>query len=317
MKLMDGNDLYDSCSITLSSDGLIIRNVIPSHACRSSAYQFCCNQDLCNFLPSPPLPAFTTLTCAINDCRMNNNQCNNSNDSVIYRSSATESCIRIHRDIVYKSYQIGCSPKTTAITSLTGELISENLFCCNYPKCNQRIFPPGEAIRCYTCDSRITGLKDCMILNTSSSHVYNSASSNPSESCAMIVGQTGKDLMTGRNYPAFTIRTFINNCINQSLGNVTYGGATFQGRIDCCSTSLCNIHPLYINLTSSTIKSKRVFSTSKVIVSTLIICLGFIFIIIGISLSIYRFHLNKSYHCYTPGIFSDGSTTLFLSSRLN
>ncbi|CAF1199768.1 unnamed protein product [Rotaria sp. Silwood1] len=278
MKLMDGNDLYDSCSITLSSDGLIIRNVIPSRACRSSAYQFCCNQDLCNFLPSPPLPAFTTLTCAINDC---------------------------------------CSPKTTAITSLTGELISENLFCCNYPKCNQRIFPPGEAIRCYTCDSRITGLKDCMILNTSSSHVYNSASSNPSESCAMIVGQAGKDLMTGRNYPAFTIRTFINNCINQSLGNVTYGGATFHGRIDCCSTSLCNIHPLYINLTSSTIKSKHVFSTSKVIVSTLIICLGFIFIIIGISLSIYRFRLNKSYHCYTPGIFSDGSTTLFLSSRLN
>ena len=56
----------------------------------------------------------------------------------------------------------------------------------------------------------------------------------------MIVGLEGKDLITGGNYPAFTIRTFIENCTNQSLGNITYGGATFQGRIDCCSTPLCN-----------------------------------------------------------------------------
>jgi hypothetical protein len=58
----------------------------------------------------------------------------------------------------------------------------------------------------------------------------------------MIVGLAGKDLITGDNYSAFTIRTFIDNCINQSLGNITYGGATFQGYIDCCTTSLCNKH---------------------------------------------------------------------------
>ncbi|CAF3744235.1 unnamed protein product, partial [Rotaria sordida] len=249
--------------ITLSSDGLITRDVIPSYACRSLSYQFCCNQDLCKSLHSPPLPALTTITCALSDCGTNNNQCNNSNNSVVYRSSATESCIRIHRDIVYKSYQMGCSHKSTTVTSLTGESIFEDLFCYNYPECNQQIFLSSEVIRCYTCDSRITGLKDCMILNTSSSYVYNSASSNPSESCTMIIGPAGKDLVTEHNYPAFTMRTFIDNCINQSLSNVTYGGVTFQGRIDCCSTSLCNIHPLYINLTFSTIIPKHVYPISK------------------------------------------------------
>ncbi|CAF3074865.1 unnamed protein product [Rotaria sp. Silwood2] len=315
MKIIDGNDLHDSCSITLNPDGSIIRNIIPSHTCRSSSYQFCCNQDLCNSLPSPPLPALTDLTCAISNCRTNDNQCNNSNDSVVYRSSATESCIRIHRNIVYKSYKMGCSPKSTTMTSLTNELISEDIFCCNYPQCNQQILLPGEAIRCYTCDSRITGLKDCMILNTSSSYVYNSASSNPFELCGMIIGLPGKDLITGRNYSAFTIRTFIDNCTNQSLGNVTYGGATFQGRIDCCSTSLCNINPLHINVTFSTIKQKYVSSISKIVLFTLISCLGLIFIFIGISLSIYRFRLNKPRNRYIPGISSDGTTVLFLSSR--
>ena len=61
----------------------------------------------------------------------------------------------------------------------------------------------------------------------------------------MIVGLPGTDLITGRPYPAFTIRTFIANCVNQSLGNVTYGGASFHGRIDCCSTSLCNTSRSY------------------------------------------------------------------------
>ena len=56
----------------------------------------------------------------------------------------------------------------------------------------------------------------------------------------MIIGLPGKDPITGLRYPAFTIRTFIDQCQNQSWGKVTYGGATFFGRIDCCSTSLCN-----------------------------------------------------------------------------
>lgn len=63
--------------------------------------------------------------------------------------------------------------------------ILENSFCCNYPKCNDQTLLEGDAIRCYTCDSRITGLEGCMILNTSSVHVYNSASSSPFESCAV------------------------------------------------------------------------------------------------------------------------------------
>lgn len=58
----------------------------------------------------------------------------------------------------------------------------------------------------------------------------------------MIIGLAGKDPITNRNYPSFVVRTFINNCTNQSLDNVTYGGANFQGSIECCSSSLCNIH---------------------------------------------------------------------------
>jgi hypothetical protein len=58
----------------------------------------------------------------------------------------------------------------------------------------------------------------------------------------MIIGLAGKDPITNDYYPTFTIRTFIDNCVNQSFGNVIYGGALFQGSIDCCSTSLCNTH---------------------------------------------------------------------------
>jgi len=74
----------------VNSNGLTIRSLMPSYACRSSSYQFCCNQDLCNSLASPPLPAFTSLKCAFNGCRVNDGQCNN---SIVYLSSATESCI--------------------------------------------------------------------------------------------------------------------------------------------------------------------------------------------------------------------------------
>ncbi|CAF3763003.1 unnamed protein product [Adineta steineri] len=310
IKIVYGNDLYDSCSITVNASGLTIRSLMPSYACRSSPYQFCCNQDFCNSLSSPPLPAFTTLTCAIDVCHTNDSHCN---DSIVYLSSATESCIRKHHGIVYKSYQTGCTPNSTTMISATGESISNDLFCCNYPECNQQILPRGEAIHCYTCDSRITGLKDCNILNPMSQYVYNSASSNPSESCAMIVGLAGKDFITGQKYPAFTIRTFINNCTNQSFGNVTYGGVTFQGRIDCCSTSLCNKSPLYTTLES--LKPKHINPTIKMIVVILVICLGFIFVTIGILLSVYRFHMSKPDSRYIPNVLSDGVTVLFLPRR--
>lgn len=46
--------------------------------------------------------------------------------------------------------------------------------------------------------------------------------------------------LSNEDYPTFIIRTFIDNCINQSLGNVIYAGVRFQGRIDCCATSFCN-----------------------------------------------------------------------------
>jgi hypothetical protein len=42
------------------------------------------------------------------------------------------------------------------------------------------------------------------------------------------------------------------------------------------------------------------------------VCLGLIFILIGISLSIYRFRLKKFHDHYTPGVRSDGETVLFL-----
>ncbi len=83
------------------------------------------------------------------------------------------------------SYQIGCSPNKTTITSLVNESKTQNLFCCNSPACNQQLLLSDIGIRCYACDSRITGLESCGILNISSSFVYNSGSSSLSESCAV------------------------------------------------------------------------------------------------------------------------------------
>lgn len=55
-----------------------------------------------------------------------------------------------------------------------------------------------------------------------------------------IVGLAGQDATTRKPYPAFTIRTFIPNCVNQPLGHISYGGAYFKGRIECCSSHFCN-----------------------------------------------------------------------------
>jgi hypothetical protein len=80
---------------------------------------------------------------------------------------------------------VGCSPNNSTVISLTKESITQQTFCFNSPEYNQQRLLPGDDIRCYTCDSRITGLEGCSELNTSNSHVYNSGSSNPSESCAV------------------------------------------------------------------------------------------------------------------------------------
>jgi hypothetical protein len=78
-----------------------------------------------------------------------------------------------------------CSPNYSTIIPLGNESISEELFCCNSPVCNQQHLPTYIAIRCYKCDSRITGLEGCSILNTSNPNVYNSVSASQSESCAV------------------------------------------------------------------------------------------------------------------------------------
>jgi hypothetical protein len=80
---------------------------------------------------------------------------------------------------------MGCSPNKITITSLTNESKTQDLFCCNSPVCNQQLLLSDIGIRCYTCDSRISGLESCDILNISNSFVYNSGSSSRSESCAV------------------------------------------------------------------------------------------------------------------------------------
>ncbi|CAF1105896.1 unnamed protein product [Adineta ricciae] len=288
VKLVYGDDFYDSCSITRNVNGSIIRDIVPSYRCQSSPSQFCCNQDLCNSLSSPPLPALTKLTCTISICPPHSSTCN---QTIVYRGSATQSCVTRYGKFTYKSYQTGCLSNAT--TSL-------NASCCYSPGCNNQILTRNEARYCYTCDSRITGLKGCDILNTSSPFVYNSISSDPSESCAMIIGLSGKDFVTGQNYPAFTIRTFISNCTNQSSGDVTYGGIRFQGRIDCCSTALCNTDPLYINITIPLNITRATNRILKVTIFITIFILGIGFVIIGMAISIYRFILKNSLHRYLP-----------------
>lgn len=81
----------------------------------------------------------------------------------------------------------------------------------------------------------------------------------------MIIGLPGKDPNTGLKYPTFTIRTFIDQCQNQSWGQVMYGGAIFFGRIDCCSTSLCN----------SACKSSHFSSSVETIVLIIFSCSSF------------------------------------------
>ncbi|CAF3705849.1 unnamed protein product [Rotaria sp. Silwood1] len=140
---------FDVCSITVDSEGITTRALMLSYRCKSSPYQFCCKEDWCNYLPSPPLPALTSLKCKIDHCSSQNNKCEGTS-YVATLSSATESCMTI-------------------------------------------------------------------------------------------IGVEGQDPLTNISYSAFTIRTIIAHCENQSLGIVSYGGATFRGRINCCWTNLCNV----------------------------------------------------------------------------
>ncbi|CAF5179799.1 unnamed protein product, partial [Rotaria magnacalcarata] len=84
-------DILTSCSISVTQEGLTTRSLVPSQECRSSSYQFCCNEDFCNTLASPPLPAFTSLKCDIGKCKVSHGICVYDADYVTTLSSATES----------------------------------------------------------------------------------------------------------------------------------------------------------------------------------------------------------------------------------
>ena len=164
----------------------------------------------------------------------------------------------------HKYYQKACQPTiregTKAINLQSPDALS--VYCCNSPECNSGRIEnaiKGSTLQCYTCDSRITGLDGCLIFNESSPYVYKAGSSSNQESCAVsnvsksvissidiyiivqtIIGLEGQDVTTGISYPNFSIRTFIANCVDQPFGRVSFGGAYFKGRIECCSTPLCN-----------------------------------------------------------------------------
>jgi hypothetical protein len=89
-------------------------------------------------------------------------------------------------DHIYKSYQKSCSPGLTDIIVEPIEAsVTYMTFCCNTIECSERSLRNSMAIGCYVCDSRVTGLTGCSILNASSPHVYKSGSSRSSEACAV------------------------------------------------------------------------------------------------------------------------------------
>lgn len=98
------NTIY-SCSIRVTPEGLTTREMIPSYSCRSSSYEYCCNEDLCNTLLSPPLPALTSLKCTIGTCSMSDGICVTDADYLTVLSSATESCSINYGSIIKRSYK--------------------------------------------------------------------------------------------------------------------------------------------------------------------------------------------------------------------
>jgi len=207
--------------------------------------------------------------------------------------------------VIKKSYKKACQPtiNDASRTRMQQALKKSALFCCNSAECNKEIVTSGIAdpvIQCYTCDSRITGLQGCSIFNQSNPYVYKAGSSSHNEQCAVscfflclfdrsksffrcktIFGEAGKDSVTKKAYPAFTIRTFVHKCVSKS-GTVSYGGATFRGRIDCCSTDLCNSK----NMNDKSVQSKvkrftklGLFLGSIILISIVIgIIVGFVLV---------------------------------------
>ncbi|CAF1086085.1 unnamed protein product [Adineta ricciae] len=287
---------YFSCAISVTPEGVTSRHVIPSHACRSSSHQFCCNRDLCNSLPSPPLPALTARKCILGKCVMDDGICVDDDEQITVLSSATESCsITSSKGVYQKSFTHNCQPTVRDLTRHVQELSTRSsVMCCNSPECNREILTnavKGSSLQCYTCDSRISGLAGCQVLDPSSPNVYKSGTSSPSESCATIVGVEGQDPVTKVKYPAFVIRTFISKCVDHSLGKVSYGGATFHGRIQCCKSHLCNKD----TLTTKKLRGAR-FTKKLLLIMTVAIGLLVATIVTGlISFILYRKRVRDTY----------------------
>ncbi|CAF1364477.1 unnamed protein product [Rotaria magnacalcarata] len=300
-----GDDFLDVCTISVNSEGITTRGLILSPMCRSSANQFCCKEDWCNSLPAPPLPALTSRTCRIDRCLGTNNKCDGISN-IATLSSATESCTGTlveSEQPVMMTYKKKCAPGQYAATQ-DGSSTLAQYFCCNSPECNQQRVPSKVAIQCYTCDSRVTGLAGCSTLNLSSPHVYESGSSDSTEACATVIGFKGIDSFTNVTYPAFFIRTFIQHCNNQSLGNISYGGATFQGRINCCWKNHCNIENLYVTISLSVategLPSKIIGNDlRRISIIRIAIFVGFAFLISAVFI-VYQFRRKISQYMYRP-----------------
>ncbi|UJR38898.1 hypothetical protein I4U23_031566 [Adineta vaga] len=277
-----GHETLYSCSISISPESLITRDMILSNTRQSSSSQYCCKDNLCNSLPSPPLPAFTNLTCLVGHCSSPDNKCDDK-IRIAYRSSAIESCSSIQPQTevdVYKSYQKKCSPGLDSEPhSRIEAVITINSSCCYSWNCNQQFLSHGNGLNCYVYDS---------------------------QSCATIIGLTGYDNNRNITYPSFTILTFVENCQNQPFGIVSYRDITFQGRINCCETNYCNTEDLEINLTpeityiSTTVTMEE---TTKVVMLNnkidsnmlkMIIIISIIVISIGFIIIIYRFNCRRT-----------------------
>jgi cbb3-type cytochrome oxidase subunit 3 len=71
----------------------------------------------------------------------------------------------------------------------------------------------------------------------------------------------------------------------------------------------------FLNLALTLPAMKHGYSIINSIVFILVVCLGLIFIIIGITLSIYRRRSKKSHNQYSQCVISDGAAVLFLTPR--
>ncbi|CAF4524501.1 unnamed protein product [Rotaria socialis] len=144
-----------------------------------------------------------------------------------------------------------------------------------------------------------------MIFNKSSPNVYEAGSSGNREACATIIGLEGRDSVTGKTYPAFALRTFITDCVSQPLGYVSYGGAFFKGRIECCSSHFCNTKTLDTKETTS--KLRQIVT---IIIIIVVVAILLIFVAIAIASAVYLYRKKKDKNNYGPVFTKEPETSL-------